>query len=80
MYADFECSLIPTDMSDKIAKREPNGACCYFVCTFDSSRNILYTFEGRDCVVNVIERLRLLASRCVKEQQGKREDDTYDRR
>ena len=69
VYADFECSLIPTDMSDKIAKHEPNSAAAYFVCTFDESRNKYYKFEGRDCVINMIEQLRLLASRCVKEQQ-----------
>ena len=56
-------------MSDKIARHEPNSASCYFVCTFDSSRNKLYTFEGRDCVINTIEQLRLLGARCVKEQQ-----------
>ena len=66
VYADFECSLIPTEMSDKIARHEPNSASCYFVCTFDSSRNKLYTFEGRDCVINLIEQLRLLGARCVK--------------
>ena len=51
VYADFECLLIPTDMSDKIARHEPNSASCYFVCTFDSSRNKLWNFEGSDCVV-----------------------------
>ena len=69
VYADFECALVPTDMADKVAKHEPNSACAYFVCTFDNSRNKLYTFEGRDCVINMIEQLRLLGSRCVKEQR-----------
>jgi hypothetical protein len=73
VYADFECSLIPTDMADKIARHEPNSACAYFVCTFDSSRNKLYKFEGRDCVINMIEQLRLLGTRCVKEQQKNEE-------
>jgi hypothetical protein len=40
VYADFECSLIPTDMSDKIAQHEPNSACAYFVCTFDNSGSV----------------------------------------
>ena len=66
---DFECSLIKTEMSDKIARHEPNSAAAYFVCTFDSSRNKYYKFEGRDCVLNLIEQLRLLASRCVEEQR-----------
>jgi len=69
VYADFEASLIPTEMSDKIACHEPNSACAYFVCTFDNSRNKLYTFEGKDCVINMIAQLKLLGSRCVKEQK-----------
>ena len=69
VYCDFECSLIPTDMSDKIAQHEPNSAAAYFVCTFDTTRNQYYKFEGKDCVQNMLEQLWLLAARCVKEQQ-----------
>ena len=69
VYCDFECSLVKTEMSDKIAQHEPNSAAAYFVCTFDSSRNKYYKFEGKDCVVNLIEQLRLLANRCVEEQR-----------
>lgn len=69
VYADFECSLIPTESAEKIAFHEPNSACCYFVCTFDSSRNKLYKFIGRDCVINMVEQLRTLANRCVREMQ-----------
>ncbi len=47
MNCDFECSLIPTDMSDKIAKHEPNSAAAYSVCTFDNRRNDYYKFEGK---------------------------------
>ena len=69
VYADFECSLLPTDMADKVAKHEPNSAMCYFVCTYDSSRNKLYKFEGVDCVINMIEQLRVLSKRCIEEMQ-----------
>ncbi len=69
VYCDDECSLIPTVMSDKIAKHEPNSAAAYFVCTFDNARNQYYKFEGKDCVQNMLEQLRLLATRCVNEQQ-----------
>ncbi len=31
VYADFECSLIPTERSDKIARHEPHSASCCFV-------------------------------------------------
>ncbi len=52
-----------------IAKHEPNSAAAYFVCTFDNGRDQYYKLEGKDCVQNVLEQLRLLATRCVKEQQ-----------
>ncbi len=67
-YADFECSPSTTNMSNKIARHEPNSAATYFVCTFDNKRN-QYKCEGWDCVLNMIEQLRFLAPRCVKEQQ-----------
>ena len=44
VYCDFERSLVKTEMSDKIARHEPNSAAAYFVCTFDSSRNKYYKF------------------------------------
>ncbi len=56
-------------MSDKIARHEPDSEAAYFVCTFDNSRNQYYTCEGKDCVQNMLDKLRLLASRCVKEKQ-----------
>jgi hypothetical protein len=56
-------------MSDKIALHAPNSAAAYFVCTFDTTRNQYYKFEGKDCVQNMLEQLRILATRCVKEQQ-----------
>ena len=38
VYADFESSLIPTGDKVKTHLHKANSACCYFVCTFDSSR------------------------------------------
>ena len=69
VYADFECSLIPTELEGKIARHEPNSAMCYFVCTVDSSRNKLFKFEGRDCVISMTEQLRVLAKRCIEEMR-----------
>ncbi len=69
IYCDFKCSLIPTDTSDKIAKHTPNNAASYFVCTLDNTRNQYYKFEGGDCIRDMPEQLRRLATRCVKEQR-----------
>ena len=72
VYCDFECSLVKTEMSDNIARHEPNSAAAYFACAFDCSRNRYYKFEGRNCALNVIEQLRFLATRCVEEQRQTR--------
>ena len=39
VFADTECSLVPTGLDDKVAFRQPNSACFYFHCTFDDSRS-----------------------------------------
>ena len=56
VYADFECSIIPNKDPNKIARHVPNSAMFYFACTYDSSRNKLYTFEGADCVADMIKK------------------------
>ena len=51
--------------SQTYAKQRSN----LFRLYLDNSRNQYYKFEGGDCVQNMLEQLRLVASRCVKEQQ-----------
>ena len=73
VYADFERSLIPTDMVDKIARHEPNSAAAYFACTFDKSRNKYYKFEWQDCVYNLITQLREISESCMLELKNKQD-------
>ena len=35
-------------------EHKPNSCCYYFICTFDNSRNELKTFEGSNCVKEMI--------------------------
>jgi hypothetical protein len=44
-----------------------NSACCYFVCTFDSSRNKLYEFIGENCVIELLNTLKILPGNCISE-------------
>ena len=41
----------------------------YFVCTFDSSKNILETFEGETCIEDMVIRLHELSTECIEEMQ-----------
>ena len=39
VYADTECSLLPSNDPNKIATHVPNSACIYFVCNYDETQN-----------------------------------------
>ena len=70
VYADFECSIIPNkDDDNKVAKHVVNSAMFYFVCTYDNSKNKVYTFEGEDCVIKMIRKLRYIGFDCIKKMQ-----------
>ena len=69
VYADFECSIIPNDDPEKIAKHMPNSAMFYFVCTYDNSKNKLYKFDGPNCVVDMLRKLRSIGFNCILEMQ-----------
>ena len=73
MYADCESSLIPTGDAIKIHKHIANSDCCYFVCTFESSRNKLYEFIGDKCVVELLDTLNKLADNCIQEMKNHNE-------
>ena len=61
-------SIIMLD-DTKIAKHVANSAMFYFVCTYDNSKNKLYTFEGEDCVVKMIRKLRSIGFDCIKKKK-----------
>ena len=50
VYGDTECSLCPTGDKNKIDRHEPNSACFYLVCTYDNSKNRLWSHVGKDCI------------------------------
>ena len=73
LYADFECSLIPTDAVDKIARHEPNSAAAYFDCTFGNSRNKYYKFERKYCANNLILKFREISESRMLELKNKQD-------
>lgn len=69
IYADTESTLKQTADKNKIQKHIINSCCFYFVCTFDSSRNKLYTFVGDDCLKKMMTELYKLADKCIEEMR-----------
>ncbi len=54
VYADCESTLEKVniklgDNTQLLHKHKVNSCCFNFVCTFDSSKNTLETFEGETC-------------------------------
>ena len=77
VYCDTESTLQKTNetacKSEKIHRHVTNSCCYYFVCTFDSSRNYIKTFEGENCVEDMIVELKELADTCVLEMRKNQE-------
>ena len=65
VYADCECSLIPTDEKYNIAKHVPNSACFFLVCSYDASQNTMWIATGEDCVAKMVVELDSLAKKCI---------------
>ena len=76
IYADTESTLIKTEDINKIHKHVINSCCYYFVCTFDNSRNKIKTFDGEDCLFNMITDLYNLSTECFKEMEKNRSVST----
>ena len=62
-------SLIPTGEAVNNQMHKATSACCYFVCTFYSSINILYEFIGENCVLKLLNTLKVLAGSCISEMK-----------
>ena len=68
-YADTETTLTKTDDNQKIHEHIINSCCFYFVCTFDSSRNEFFTYEGADCLKLTTQKMFELSEACVEEMK-----------
>ena len=69
VYADCESTLLPTTHKNKINKHKINSCCCYFVCTFDSTRNELFSFVGDNCLKEMTDKLFDIADNCIAEMK-----------
>ena len=80
VYADFEASLVKTHRTDgKSHRRGPNSVGIHLVCTFDETRNEYHEFNGIDCVVHIIKKLREISEVSILDQNKPR-DDAHQRR
>ena len=78
VYADCESTLEKVDRklgdnTELIHKHNINSCCYYFVCTYDSSRNILKTFEGDSCIEEMVIELKGLSDKCIEEMRKNEE-------
>jgi hypothetical protein len=63
----------------KLDKHVINSCCFNFICTFDSSRNQLYTFRGSNCLEEMVKKLTELSDKCIEEmKENKRMRMTHD--
>ena len=70
IYADTECSLVPTGLPDKTHKHAPNSACFYLVRDHDSSQNRLEYYIGENCIVDMLVEMTKISDRCIEQMQN----------
>ena len=66
VYADTECSLIPTKNINKVASHVVNSDCFYFKCTYDHTTDIMWSHVGEDVVCEMTIELSKLADECIE--------------
>ena len=65
VYADTECSLIPSKDPNKLATHVPNSACIYFVCNYDETQNKKMIWYGENCIYDMVMELHKIAEDCI---------------
>ena len=73
VYADMECTLEKTNNINNIHNHIPNSCCFYFVCTYDSTQNVLWHDIGNNCVENMILELNKLSYNCINKMKHNEE-------
>ena len=73
VLAYSECSLIETGDANKVAKHMVNSTCFYLVCTYDNSKNRLWTCVGEDSMKKMIIELSAVADECIEEMRKNQE-------
>ena len=80
VYADTECSLIPSDDllgrnpsehgvrhdPNKLATHVPNSACIYFVCNYDETQNKKMIWYGENCIYDMVMELNKIDDECIE--------------
>ena len=65
VYADTECSLIPTNNANNVAQHVATSDCFYVRCTYDHTKNRMWSHVGEDRVYEMILELPALAAECI---------------
>ena len=69
VYDDTESTLVKTDHKHNIHEHVPNSCCFCFVCTYDSTQNVLWHDVSINCVENMIKELHKLAFIGIEEMK-----------
>ena len=69
IYADTECSLVPTGLKDKTRKYIPNSACFYLVCDHDPSQNRLEYYIGENCILDMLIEMTKISDKCIEQMK-----------
>ena len=65
IYADTECSPVPTGLPEITHSHVPNSACFYLVCDHDPIPNRLECYIGEKLSVDMLIEMNKKSDKCI---------------
>ena len=66
IYADSECTTVKTSDKNKVSMHMVNSVRAYLVCEHDETQNKEFVWYGKNCAINMIFDLHMLAEECIE--------------
>ena len=66
IYADTDCTNVKLTDTNKVSKHMPNSVRAFSVCQHDETQNREFVWYGKNCIINMIFDLNLVADECIE--------------
>jgi hypothetical protein len=73
IYADSECTNVKSNDKNKVSMHMVNSVRAYLVCEHDETQNKEFVWYGKNCIINMIFDLSIIAEECVEHMRKNQE-------
>ena len=73
IYADSECTNVKSNDKNKVSAHMVNSVRAYLVCEHDETQNKEFVWYGKNCIINMIFDLSIIAEECIENMRKNQE-------